>query len=193
MATGLQVTGFNNKTAENLLLDAGAIYRNFDKTLMTGTLVSASQGGNTFTAKPNMRNIKVDGVKSDYVKGLTVIDSWEISLATNLLEVTKDTLAMALGVVTTTSHDESYDSIKGSNYILPTSYMENIAFVGKLSGSLSPIIIILYNALSTEGLSLNMKDAAEGVIPTTFYAHLDSTSLDSPPFEILYPKPVVTP
>lgn len=189
----LKTTGFNANTGKNLLLDAGAIYKNFDKTLLTGTLIGATQGGNTLTAKPNMRNIAIDGVKSEYVKGLTVIDSWEISLATNLLEITKDTLGLALGVTTSASHDEKYDSIKASNYILDTSYLENIAYVGKISGSNDPVIIILYNALSTEGLSLNMQDASEGKIPVTFMAHLDSDNLDNPPFEILYPKVAVTP
>lgn len=188
----LQFTGFNANTAENLLLDAGALYKNLDETLMTGTLIGATQGGNTFTAKPNMRNIPIDGVKSTRVKGLNVIDSWEVSLATNLLEVTKDTLAMALGAVTVTS-GTTHDEIKANNYILETNYLENIAFVGKLSGSDDPVVIIIYNALSTEGLSLNMQDASEGKIPATFYGHLDSTDLDSPPFKILYPKPVVTP
>jgi len=31
----LKLTGFNADTGKKLLLDAGAIYKNFDKTLMT--------------------------------------------------------------------------------------------------------------------------------------------------------------
>ena len=58
----LQYTGYNANTAKHLLLDAGAVYKNFDKTAMTGTLIGATQGGNSFSAKPNMRNIPIDGV-----------------------------------------------------------------------------------------------------------------------------------
>lgn len=186
----LQTTGFNADTAKNLLLDAGAIYKNFDKTTFTGTLIGATQGGNSFSAKPTMRNIPVDGVKSEHVKGLTVIDAWVVSLTTNLLEITKDTLTIALGVVDKTGHDENYDSIRGKNYIGENDYLDNVAFVGKISGSGKPVIIIVENALNHEGLQLAMQDAGEGVLPVTLYGHMASDNLDNPPFEILYPKGV---
>ena len=187
----LQTTGFNADTAKNLLLDAGAIYKNFDKTLMTGTLVGATSGGNTFTAKPTIRNIQIDGVKSEAVKGLTVLDTWEVSLATNLLEFTKETIKLALGSTTSATEGVDYDSIKAKNYLEETDYLENIAYVGKLSGSAKPVIILIYNAMNTSGISINMKDADEGKIPVTFTGHLDSIALDTPPFEILFPKPII--
>ena len=186
----LKTSGFNADTSKNLLLDAGAVYKNFNKTAFTGTLIGATQGGNSFMVQPNMRNIPIDGVKSEYVKGLTVIDSVEVSLTTNLLEVTKDTLKMALGAITETSHDSDYDSIKGKQYLTDNDYLENIAYVGKLSGSKKPVIIIINNALNHGGLSLDMQDAAEGKLPITFHGHVDSSDLENPPFEILYPKPV---
>lgn len=186
----LKTSGFNAETAKNLLLDAGAVYKNFNKTAFTGTLIGATQGGNSFRVQPNMRNIPIDGVKSEYVKGLTVIDSVEVSLTTNLLEVTKDTITMALGAITETSHDSDYDSIRGKQYLTDNDYLENIAYVGKLSGSKKPVIIIIYNALNHGGLSLDMQDAAEGKLPITFHGHVDSSDLENPPFEILYPKPV---
>ena len=187
----LKLTGFNADTGKKLLLDAGAIYKNFDKTLMTGTLVGATSGGNTFTAKPNMRRIAIDGVKSEDVKGLTVIDSWSVSLATNLLEFTKDTIVMALGSASVTAQGTDYESIKGNNYIADSDYLQNIAYVGKISGSAKPVIIIIYNAMNKEGMSVNMKDADEGKLPVTFTGNLDSANLDAPPFEILYPKVVI--
>lgn len=187
----LQVTGFNADTAKNLLLDAGAVYKNFDTELMTGDLIGATQGGNSFSAVPNMRNIEIDGVKSEYVKGLTVIDGWEISLTTNLLEVTKETLKLALGVIEEKSHDETYDSVRGKNYLADTDYLENVAFVGKLSGNAKPVIVIVHNALNHQGLQLDMEDKAEGKLPITFHGHMASDDLDNPPFQILYPKPAV--
>lgn len=186
----LQTTGFNADTAKNLLLDAGAVYKNFDKETYTGTLIGATQGGNSFSAAPTMRNIPVDGVKSEHVKGLTVIDAWVVSLTTNLLEVTKDTLTIALGVVEETEHDQDYDSIRGKNYIGENDYLDNVAFVGKISGSGKPVIIIVENALNHEGLQLAMQDAGEGVLPVTLFGHMASDDLDNPPFEILYPKGV---
>lgn len=186
----LKTSGFNADTSKNLLLDAGAVYKNFDKTAFTGTLIGATQGGNSFVVQPNMRNIPIDGVKSEYVKGLTVIDSVEVSLTTNLLEVTKGTLKMALGAITETSHDTDYDSIRGKQYLTDNDYLENVAYVGKISGSKKPVIIIVYNALNHGGLSLDMQDAAEGKLPITFHGHVDSSDLENPPFEILYPKAI---
>lgn len=186
----LKTTGYNEHTFKNLLLDAGAIYKNFDETLMTGTLVGATQGGNSFSAVPNMRNIPVDGVKSEYVKGLTVIDDWVVTLTTNLLEVNTETIALALGTSKTEEHDESYDSIEGNNYIEETDYLENIAYVGKMSGSNKPIIIIVKNALNHGGIQITTEDKNEGKLPVTFHGHLASDDLESPPFKILYPKTV---
>lgn len=187
----LQVTGYNAQTAQNLLLDAGAVYKNFDKTLFTGTLLGATQGGNSFSAVPNMRNIPIDGVKSEFVKGLTVIDSWEVSLTTNLLEVTKDTLTLALAAIAITEHDVDYDSIRAKNYLAETDYIENLAYVGKISGNEKPVIIILYNAMNHGGLQLDMQDSNEAKLPATFHGHMGADDLDNPPFEILYPKTIV--
>lgn len=184
----LKTTGFNDKTAENLLLDAGAVYKNFDKETMDGDLIGATQGGNSFSFVPTIRNIEIDGVKSENVKGLTVIDDWVVNLTTNLLEVTKDTLAIALAGSTVSEHDTDYDSIKAKNYIELEDYLDNVAFVGKLSGSEKPVIVIIENALNTEGLSVELAEASEGVLPITFNGHVDPENLDSPPFEILYPK-----
>lgn len=186
----LKTTGFNTDTAKNLLLDAGAVYKDFDTTLMTGTLLGATQGGNSFAFTPNFRNIEIDGVKSEDVKGLSVIDSWSVSLTTNLLEITKDTLQMALAGSTSTEHDVDYDSIKAKNSIELTDYIDNVAFVGRLSGSANPIIVIVKNALNKEGLSVELADSSEGKLPITFIGHVDTDDLDNPPFEILFPKTV---
>lgn len=184
----LKVTGFNQETAKHLLLDAGAVYKNFDKATFTGTLIGATQGGNSLAIVPNMRSIPVDGVKSEYVKGLTVIDYVTVSLTTNLLEVTKDTITMALGAVEESEHNTDYNSIKGKHYMAESDYLENVAYVGKISGNNKPIIVIIYNALNHEGLQLDVEDSNEGKLPITFHGHVGPEDLDNPPYEILYPK-----
>lgn len=186
----LKTSGFNDKTAEHLLLDAGAVYKNFDEESMTGELIGATQGGNEILIEPEMRHIRPDGVKSDYVKGLTVIDSINVSLTTNLMEFTKDTLRMALGATEVVDGANGYDEIRGKHYIAEEDYLENIAYVGRISGNKEPVIVIIYNALSTEGLELNMEDAAEGILPVTFFGHVAPEDMDNPPYKILYPKTV---
>ena len=83
------ISGFNSKTAENLLLDAGAFFKNydmetdsFDKAVTAGKLIGATRGGGQFNATPDIRQIEVDGVKGR-AKGLEALDSWEVSLGAN--------------------------------------------------------------------------------------------------------------
>lgn len=188
-------SGFTAETAENLLLDAGAFFTNFDietddfETAVTaGKLLGATRGGGQFSAVPEIRRIEVDGVKGA-AKGLTVIDSWEVKMAANVLEVTLEGLKKALtaGEVDSTTNTE-YDILKAKNYIELTDYIDNITFVGKKSGTAEPVIIQVYNALNTAGLTIQTQDKGEAVIAMEFEGHYDSTELDSPPFAIYYPK-----
>lgn len=190
-------SGYTAKTADNLLLDAGAFFVNydmeedtFDAAVTAGKLLGATRGGGQFSAVPEIRSIEIDGVKGK-AKGLQVIDSWEVKMTANVLEVTKDGLAKAL---TASEIDEvvhaDYDVIKAKNYIELEDYIENITFVGKKSGTLEPVIIQIYNALNTTGLTLQTQDKGEAVIAMEFDGHYADDDLDSPPFAIFYPKAV---
>lgn len=188
-------SGFNDKTAKNLLLDAGAVYKNYDIKTDTpesaktaGKLIGATRGGSKFIAKPSVRNIPIDGVKGD-AKGLSVIDSWSVELSTNFLEVTKETIKQAL-ISADFDEDskEGYVKISARNYILETDYIDNITYVGKISGENDPVVIQVLNALSVDGLAMDMKDKDEAIIPTTFKGHYTQEALDSPPYVIYYPK-----
>lgn len=188
-------SGYTEKTAENLLLDAGAFFVDFDietdtfdTAVAEGKLLGATRGGGQFNATPTMRKIEVDGIKGS-AKGMQVIDEWVVTITANVLEVTKEGLARALTaseIDTTTNED--YDIIKAKNYIELTDYIDNITWVGKLSGTEEPVIIQVYNAINTQGLSLETQDKNEAVIAMTFTGHYDAEDLDSPPFAIYYPK-----
>lgn len=189
-------SGFNDKTAENLLLDAGAFFANFKVGTDTfesasAKLLGATRGGGKFTAKPNIRSIEVDGVKGR-AKGLQVIDNWEVSLSANVLEVSKESLAKSLTAINEidSSSVEGYDVITAKNYIEITDYIENVTFVGKIAGSEKPVIIQIYNALNVEGLTIQTKDKDEAVIALNFVGTYDTNTLDTPPFKIFYPKSV---
>lgn len=188
-------SGFNTDTAGKLLLDAGAFFIDFDvdvdtfETAVTGgKLLGATRGGGQFSAIPSMRAIEIDGVKGK-AKGLQVIDSWEIKMTANVLEVSVDSLEKALTASTTDATDPSYSEIKANNSIAVADYIDNITWVGKLSGNAEPVIIQVYNALNTSGLTLQTQDAAEAVVAMEFEGHYDADDLDSPPFAIFYPKP----
>lgn len=190
-------SGFTAKTAENLLLDAGAFFKNFtpgtdtfESAVAAGKLLGATQGGGTFNATPVIRRIEIDGVKGA-AKGLEVIDEWNVTLMANIKEVTQDTIIAALGAASAVNGPTGYKKITANNYIQLTDYINNVVWVGKLAKTDTPVIIAVKNALSLGGLTLNMADKGEGLIPTTFTGHYDAADLTTPPFEIYYPDSTV--
>lgn len=193
-------SGFTKRTAENLLLDAGAFFRNFkfveggtdndtfDTAVAAGKLIGATKGGGEFSAVAAIRQIEVDGVKGK-AKGLEVIDSWDVYLKATVLETTSESIKAALGAATVdTETDDDYDVITGNSAIGLEDYIDNVTWIGTLSGSDKPVIIQVFNGLNTEGLKLTMQDKNEGTIPMTFYGHYTDDDLDSPPFKVFYPK-----
>lgn len=187
-------SGFTEKTPENLLLDAGAFVKNyvvgeeFTKIKTEGRIIGATQGGGEFSAKPNARQVAVDGVMGR-AKGMELIDGWEVYIKATLLEITAESLALSLGAADlTTSTDTGYQSIKGRDDVKNEDYIENIAWIGNLSGSQKPVVLIIKNPLSLDGIVLTPQDKNEAKLPITAYGHYTTDDLETPPFEILYPK-----
>lgn len=191
-------SGFTADTSKRLLLDAGAFFKNFevgtdtfDSAVSGGKLIGATQGGGTFSAIPTIRRIEIDGVKGA-AKGLEAIDEWVVTLTANVKEVSEDVIVAALASGASASGSAGYNKITAANYIELTDYIDNITWVGKLSGTDTPVIIQVKNALSTGGLTLQTQDKNEAVLALTFTGHYDADDLDSPPFEIHYPTGAVT-
>ena len=180
----VNTVGYSSATPNNLLIDSGALYKNYG--LENEALIGATSGGNEFTVNVKTRDVKVDGVKG-LQKGLRFITDVEINLKTNMLEVTTDILKMALlGTVDGTGVD--YDVITGKTSIESTDYLTNVALVGRISGSLLPVIVILKNVLNTDGLKFKTEDDKDNVLPITFTAFSDPTTPTVLPYEIRYPK-----
>ncbi len=178
--------GYTPATPQNLMIDAGAIYKNYG--LAGEALLGATSGGNEFQVVVKTRDVKVDGLKGT-VKGLTRIVSTDVTMKVNMLEVTAETLRIALmGVTDSTGID--YDVITGKTEILLTDYIDNIALVGRISGSAKPVIIMLKNALSSDGVKFSNKDSADNILPITFTASIDPNTPTVSPYEIRFPKVV---
>lgn len=189
------ISGFTSKTPEHLLLDSGAFFKNYDVTKDTfesavtaGKLIGATRNGGKFDAIPEIRQIEVDGVKGP-AKGLEMLDAWNVTIGANVLEITTDTLAMALASTEVDSTtNEKYDIIKANNVIELDDYIDNITWVGTLSGSEAPVIIQVLNALNMGGLSLQTQMKNEAVTALNFTGHYTADDLNTPPFVIYYPK-----
>lgn len=188
------INGISASTAQHFLLDAGAFFKDFDvdtDTVATaktaGKLIGATKGGGLFRAVPTWRTIEVDGARGK-VKGTEILDAWEVTLEANVVEVTTETINLALSVVEESDHKEgTYTKIEGRNCIQLTDYVDNITWVGTLSGSEDPVIIQVYNALNNKGLELTMEDKNEGVIPLSFTGYQDGSDMSKPPFAVFVP------
>lgn len=188
-------SGFTTETAKSLVLDAGAFFKNFDPekddfetAKASGKLLGATKDGGEFSAVPSIRQIEVDGIKGR-AKGLEVIDSWDVYLKANVLEIKKDTIAAALcASEVDESTNTSHSIIAAKNSIELDDYIDNITWVGTLSGSDEPVIIQVFNAINTDGLKIATKDKDQAVVAMTFYGHYTQNDLNTPPFRILYPK-----
>lgn len=191
-------TGVTANTAKHLQLDAGAFFKNFDPATDTfasasSKLIGATAGGGSFAAIPTIRRIEVDGLKGA-TKGYEALDEWQVTLTANVKELTVGALELAL---TTGSHtsvkspsseaSNNYEKIVAANDIADSNYNTNVTWVGRLSGSNLPIIIVVKNALATNGLMLTTADKSEGVVAMTLTGHYTVSDLDTPPFEIYYP------
>lgn len=188
-------SGYTEKTPEHLLLDSGAFFKNyevktdtFESAVTAGKLIGATKGGGEFKATPTIRAIEIDGIKGN-AKGAQNIDTWTVTLMANVIEITRENIAMSLAsskLDNTTSED--YDIITAKAYIELSDYIENITWIGKLSGSDKPVIIQVFNALNTTGLTIQTKDKSEVVTQMIFNGHYDGVQADEPPFKIYYPK-----
>ena len=191
-------TGVTANTAKHLQLDAGAFFKNFDPTTDTFAsasekLIGATAGGGSFAAVPTIRRIEVDGLKGA-TKGYETIDEWQVTMTANVKEITVGALELALATGSHTSvkspnsvTSNNYEKIVAANDIADSNYTTNVTWVGRLSGSSTPIIIVVKNALCTNGLTLTTADKAEGVVSLTLTGHYTVSDLDTPPFEIYYP------
>ena len=192
-------SGVTANTPKHLQLDAGAFLKNYDVASDTwasakGTkLIGATAGGGSFSAVPTIRRVEVDGVKGA-TKGFEALDEWVVTMTANVKEITAEALQLALATGTSvatkspsSADSNNYNKITAANELADANYIDNITWIGRLSGSELPVIIVMKNALCTNGLTLTTADKAEGVIALTLTGHYDPSNLDAVPFEIYYP------
>lgn len=188
------INGLRKETPKHLLLDSGAFFKNYDLLKSyeqnKANLIGATQGGGSFSAVPNARNTEIDGVRGP-VKGMQQIDYWDVKMTSNVKEVTAENMQIALGAadIEEIEAPEGYQKIIPKEIIEDKHYLDNLTWVGTLKGAPEkPVIIMVKNAISMNGLSLTVKDKDEAVIPITVQATYDPDESNTVPFAIYYPK-----
>lgn len=93
-------SGVTVATFKRLLLDAGAVYKNWG--LPDQAVISATRGGNEFTVEREIRQIEVDNVHGR-VKGTSRIIAENARIVANFIEMTTDVILKALPGTSVTS------------------------------------------------------------------------------------------
>lgn len=181
----VQTTGINALTPNRIVVDAGAIYRNYGEA--SQQLFGATRGGATFTVNREDRQIEADGIRGQ-VKGLKRVIEHSPQLEFTLVEMSLDTFLELTRGTATLDATGGFHRIVPSNDIALSDYLINIALVGRVMNTNTPVVIILYNALQEGEWSITTADEDEGTLGVTFVGHYDSATGDSaPPYEILWP------
>lgn len=195
--TPIAKTGYTAGTADKYVIDAAVVYTGLEYSAeggFVGNLIGATTGGVTVTIEPTYRDIEVDGARHVKAKGNTVLQSTKGTVLAHFKELTAETLKLAINGTlrdaTIAEAPAGYKVIETKRYITAGDYIDNIAFVGRISGTDKPIIAILDNVLTTSALPLATEDGKEVVIDVTFeaYATYDQISLDKYPWRIFYPE-----
>ena len=187
------MNGYTAESPKHFMLDSGAFYKNFD--MATDTIETASakllgltRGGGEFAAIPTVRAIVADGIKEN-TTGFKRIDNWVVTLKGTMLEMTTANFQALLGASSVDSATEAtYDIVTGKDKIEDADYLTNITYIGTISGSASPIIIQVSNAINLQGLTLASEDKNEGTMEALFTGHYGPTTQGVVPFTIYNPK-----
>mgnify|MGYP000847833325 FL=1 len=184
-------TGVSTNTPKSIVFGAGTIHKGLkyvgNKWNYEDSVIGATQGGSKITIIPEFKDIEADGALV-LAKGLKVKVGEKANMELNMLEIKKDMIKSAIIGKDGTSADNKLDLIETKANIEVGDYYENIAFVGKTLEN-KDIIVIMDNALCTNGFELEGKNKENGALKMTFECHagLDS-DLSTLPIHIYYPK-----
>ena len=193
----LKSHGVTQETVKNMILSAGVIYKNLKYSGeggWTGEVLGATSGGIKFHHEVKWLDVEVDGA-TVLVKGVSKqkvgesaslegsVTEYSPGILTTALHLKKDVPGVGVGET-----DKTMDKYVTKDNIDDSDYLENIAYVGKLSSGKN-IIIILPNALCTEAFEQETKNAEQTTFAVKFEctADLASDNLNKLPLEVYYP------
>lgn len=187
-------SGYTKTSSENFMINAGTIAINVkwdeQSKSFTGTPLGATTDGTKVNIEQKYRKIAVDGTTHMDVQGLWVLDEAHATVGAKLKELTASNMALGLNGTTKESTEyDGYTEIESKRYLSEGDYIENMAIIGKLTGSDKPIIILLDNVLTTSAFALETKDGDEAAIDYegTANASFEQLQNDQFPWKILYP------
>lgn len=188
----LKTHGITKGTPKEILLGAGAYYKNLkyeELTGWTGTVLGATQGGGKLSITPEYLTIEVDGATVK-VKGLEKKVGETANMEINLLEIKESHLVEVLHMEEdTTKTVPGYKIYRSKRDIGDDDYFDNIAFVGTLTSG-EQVIIIFENGIIEGALELEPKNKEVSVFTATIEctASFEQDDLEHLPYYIYYPQ-----
>lgn len=182
-------------TPQKLMFASGVYYANLKwaEGAWTGAPIGATSGGGKVIITPEYISPELDGA-TVAIKGTKQLVSMTGSMETTLTEfkenIFKDTLHLTEDTNTTV---EGYTVLKPKENLEDSDYLENIAFVGRLTNG-KRVIVIMDNALCTSPLEIEAKDKTQATYSCTFECHADieQDDLTTLPIKLLFPKETET-
>ena len=188
----LKTHGITENTPKEILLGAGAYYKNLkyeEGTGWTGTILGATTGGGKVSITPEYMTIEADGATVK-VRGLEKKVGETATMEINLLEFKEANLLQALHMVEDTSKSvEGYKVYKSVRDISDEDYLDNVAYVGTLTSG-EQVIIIFENAIIEGAMELEPKnkEVSSMTITAECTASFEQDDLEHLPYYIYFPQ-----
>lgn len=190
----LKTHGITANTPQEILLGAGAYYKNLkyeEGTGWAGDILGATSGGGKVTIEPEYLDIEADGATVK-VRGLTKKVAEVATMEINLLELNEANITQALHMKEDTSATvEGYKMYTSVRDINDEDYFDNVAYVGTLTSG-KQVIVIFENAILTGAMELEPKnkEVSTFTITAECTASFEQDDLEHLPYKIYYPQDV---
>lgn len=183
--------GISKNTASNVLLGAGAWYRDLKYTPeegWSGELLGATSGGSSIKITPEITELELDGALVR-VMGLSVLSGGECEAEINFAALTPELIALTTHGELGASEDGATSCVIGKSALTAGDYVDNLGFVGVTADKTKELVIVMEHALCTSGFSIDAKDREGSVLKATFTAAASPEGpLDELPVKIYYPE-----
>lgn len=199
---GLKQHGITSDTPEQIMLSAGAFYKNLhynkaasagdnpEEQGWVGTVLGATSGGGKVSITPEYIDIEADGA-TVMVEGMKRKVGEAAKIEVNLIEFKESIVVDALHLKEDTGVQVSgYKCYKSKTQLDASDYLTNVAYVGtKVNGD--QIIVILPNALITGAFEIEGKNKTQAsfAITAECSATFAQNDLEHLPYEIYFPQP----
>lgn len=175
---------------EKLQMDAGVLLKAFDLTAGTfknEDIICATTGGVNPSCVAEYSDFAedVDNAPNN-MKEFKHLDGWTCTLATTGLDVSLESIKLALGAA-----DIVDNKVVMRRSLKQTDFKDLYWAGGTMDGG--GVVILLRNALSTGGFSLQTTKNGKGQVALEFTGHVSITDQDTMPMEFYRLEPTTTP